>query len=59
MVAVPREMLAEILNDAEGWLWSVHQEFCISTDKDADGNHACDLDQERIDLLRIMAGIVV
>jgi len=57
MVSVPKALLVEVLDEAEHDLWQVHGEFCISTDKDADGRHSCHKHQEKIAALRTVAGI--
>lgn len=56
-VSVPRSLLAAVLDEAESNLSSVHGEFCISTDIGPDGRHVCDVERERINSLRLAAGI--
>lgn len=54
---VPKQLLAEVLDEAQGNLWTKHGKSCIGTDLDADGRHSCDKAQEKIDALRRQAGI--
>lgn len=54
MILVPKALLGEVLESAQSDLWSVHGDRCVSTDKNADGRHECDVNQEKIYQLKAL-----